>query len=176
MSWVKNFLDRVMSIQSNVLYDFPEERRRQGYGRAAKMIIDGSGGGIFELWFTEKGMQPKPKDVPVKNTVYMTEDTLLNLITPDLSSLEVRGVNSEVIKTGLEVLVDLVEERGIEAVIPQLFPRLDFRTAVANRLITVGGDKADVDSEEWAQIIDKFLLKISFPLVVRSMLREGRKK
>jgi len=160
--WVSNFLDRLMSIQTNVLYDVPEEKRRQGYGRAAKMIVDGAGGGIFELWFCEDGVQPKPADVPIKNTVYMSEDTLLNLITPDVD---------------LDTLVNLIEKAGgVDEAIPQLYPRLDFRTALANRLVTIDGDTADVDSEEWAQIIEKAVLKIGFPIVIRGMLRKAREK
>ena len=162
MSWVKNFFDRLLSIQGNALYEFPAEKRQQGYGRAAKMIIDGPEGGIFNLWFTEAGLQEKPPDVLIKTEVYMLEDTLLNLITPDVD---------------LDTLVALIEkESSIEKVIPQLYPRLDFRTGLANRLITVSGDKPDVDSEEWSQIIETVLLKIAFPIVVRGMLRTGRKK
>ncbi|MBA7682983.1 hypothetical protein ES703_91339 [subsurface metagenome] len=160
--WVKNFLGRLMSIQSDVIYDIPEEKRQEGYGRAAKMIVDGPQGGIFDLWFTESGVQEKPPDVPIKTSVYMSEDTLLNLITPDAD---------------LDTLVDLIDrEGGIDKVIPQLYPRLDFRTALANRLITVSGDKPDVDSEEWAQIIERVLLKIAFPIVVRGILRKRREK
>jgi len=56
-TWVKNFWDRCLSIQSSITYDFPEEKRAQGYGRAAKLIIDGPEGGIFEVWFCEQGIQ-----------------------------------------------------------------------------------------------------------------------
>lgn len=160
MSWVKNFLDRCMSTQPKILYDFPEEKRREGYGRAAKLIIDGPQGGIFEIWFCEEGIQPKPAEVVIKNTVYMSEDTLLNLITPNVDT---------------DTLVALIEKTGgIERAIPQLYPRLDFRTAFANRLISIDGDRSDVDSEEWAQIIDKFLLKIAFPIVVRGLVKKRR--
>ena len=161
MGWVKNFLDRLMSVQDEVLHDFAEEKKQQGYGRAAKLIIDGPQGGIFDLWFTESGIQEKPADVPIKTSVYMTEDTLLNLITPEAD---------------LDTLVSLIDkEGGIDKAIPLLYPRLDFRTALANRLITVSGDKPDVDSEEWAQIIEKVLLKIAFPLVIRGIVRRARK-
>ncbi|MBA7657081.1 hypothetical protein ES703_65011 [subsurface metagenome] len=162
MGWVKNFLGRLISVQNDVLHDIPEEKRKEGYGRAAKMIIDGPEGGIFDLWFTESGIQEKPPDVPIKTSVYMSDDTLLALITPDAD---------------LDTLVSLIDkEGGIDKVIPQLYPRLDFRTALANRLITVSGDKPDVDSEEWAQIIEKVLLKIAFPIVVRGILRKRREK
>ena len=160
-TWVENFLSRLMAIQSDVICDIPEEKRKEGYGRAAKMIIDGPGGGIFDLWFTESGIEEKPPDVPIKTSVYMSDDTLLNLITPEAD---------------LDTLVSLIDkEGGIDKVIPQLYPRLDFRTALANRLITVSGDKPDVDSEEWAQIIERVLLKIAFPIVVRGILRRAKR-
>ncbi|MBA7663524.1 hypothetical protein ES703_71569 [subsurface metagenome] len=129
-------------------------------GRAAKLIIDGPEGCIRELWFCEEGMRSKPPDVEIKNIIYMTEDVLLDLITPNVDT---------------NTLVALVENRGgIEAAISQIYPRLDFRTALANRLVTIDGERPDVDSEEWAQIIEKFLLRIAFPIVVRGLLK-GRK-
>jgi len=161
--WVENFFRRAMQIQRTVLDTVSEDKRKQGYGRAAKAIVDGPNGGIFQLWFAERGIEPKPPEVPIKNTVYMTEETLLNLITPDVD---------------LDTLVSLVEKAGsIENIAFQLYPRLDFRTALANRLVVVGDeDKADVDSEEWAQIIEKFLLKIAFPIVIRGLLRKARER
>lgn len=162
MPWVQNFINRCISVQQGVLYDFPEEKRRQGYGRAGKLIVDGPNGGIFELWFTERGIEPKPEGVPIKNTIYMTEATLLDLITPDVD---------------LDTLVGFVEKTGsIENATFQLYPRLDFRTALANSLVVVSGDKPDVGSEEWAQIIEKFLLKIAFPIVIRGLVKKGRGK
>lgn len=161
MGWVKNFLDRAIGIQSSVLYDLPEEKRKQGYGRAAKLIVGGPGGGIFELWFCEEGVKPKPPRVAIKNTVYMTEETLLDCITPSVDT---------------DTLVALIErEGGIEGAIYRLYPRLNFRTALANRLITIDGEKPDVDSEEWAQIIEKFLLKIAFPMVIRGLMKKKGK-
>lgn len=161
MAWVSNFLDRVMAIQEDVLYDFPEERRRAGYGRAAEVIVDGPGGGIFELWFCERGVRPKPDGVKIKNQVYMSEDTFLDMIIPDLD---------------LDALVDLIErEGGVEKAVVRLYPRLDFRTAVANGLVAIGGDTSDVDSEEWARIMENVLLKIAFPIVIRGLLRKKQK-
>lgn len=160
MPWVANFLNRVMAIQQNVLYDFPEERRKAGYGRAAELIIEGRGGGIFELWFCEQGVRPKPDGVEIKNQVYMTEDTFLDMVTPDLD---------------LEELVKLVKNAGeIEQAVMQLYPRRDFRSAVANGLVTISGDTSDVDSEEWARIIENILLKIAFPIVIRGLLKKRK--
>ena len=162
MTWVENFFAAAERLQTTALYNFSEEVRRRGYGRAAKIIVDGANGGIFYRWFCEDGLRPKPDDVPVRNTVYLTEDTLLDLITPDVK---------------LDALVALVEKEGsIERALLRLHPRLDIRTAVAHRLFVVDGDTPDIDSELWAQIYEKFLLKIAFPMAVRAMLAKGKKE
>ena len=162
MTWVANFLSRVMAIQENVLHDIPEERRRAGYGRAAEVIVQGPGGGVFELWFCEEGVRPKPENVKIKNQVYMTEDTFLDMLSPDVD---------------LDDLIDIIErEGGIEKAVVRLYPRLDFRTAVANGLVTIGGDTSDVDSEEWARIMENVLLKIAFPIVIRGLLKKAKPK
>lgn len=158
MGWVHNFIKRAMAIQENVLYDFTEEKKQAGYGRAARIIVNGSEGGIFDLWFCEKGVRPKPENVEVKNTVYMTEDTLLDLITPDV---------------GLETLAEIVNRQGgLEKALTQIYPRLDFRTAIANGLVVVSGETSDIDSEEWSRILENVLLKISFPIVIKGLLRK----
>ena len=92
----------------------------------------------------------------------MTEETLLDLITPNVDT---------------DTLVALIKkEGGIESALYRFYPRLDFRTALANKLITIDGDRPDVDSEEWAQIMEKFLLKIAFPIVVRGLVKKARRR
>lgn len=161
MSWVHNFFKRAMAIQMNVLYDFPEEKRQAGYGRAAKIIVQGPEGGVFDLWFCEQGVKPKPENVEIKNTVVMTEDTLLDLITPNL------GIND---------LLEKVDREGLEKALTRIYPRLDFRTAIANGLVVVDGETSDIDSEEWSRIIENVLLKIAFPIVVKALLRKMSKE
>lgn len=161
MAWVANFLNRLMAVQYNVLYDVSEERRKAGYGRAAQVIVKGPAGGIFNLWFCEQGVRPKPESVKIKNVVYMTDDTLLDMITPDLD---------------LDTLISVIEREGsIDNAAAYLYPRLDFRTAVANNLVTISGDRSDVDSEEWARILENVLLKIAFPIVIRGLLKKGQR-
>jgi len=161
MAWVANFLNRLMAIQENILYDFPEEKRQAGYGRAAQLIVKGPGGGKFDLWFCEQGVRPKPEGVKVKNTVYMTEDTLLDMVSPDID---------------LDDLVNIIEkEGGIDKAISRLRPRLHFRTAVANGLVVVSGSTSDVDSEEWARILDNVVNKIAFPIVIKGLLKRKAK-
>jgi hypothetical protein len=154
-TWVANFFQRVMEMQNSVLVSVSDDKKKKGYGRAAKIIVDGPGGDIIDVWFCEQGLKPKPPDVEIKNTIYMTKDTLLDLITPDVE---------------LDELVRRVEKEGLKSALMSLFPRLDFRTAYANGYITVSGGTQDVDTEEWAQILDHVLLKIAFPIVVDGML------
>jgi len=163
MAWVENFLNRLMNRQGSVLVDVPEEKQKAGYGRSAELIVDGPGGGVFSLWFCEQGVRPKPENVEIKNQVYMTEETLLDLITPDLE---------------LDSLIEAIEKKGgiMEEAIPSLYPRLDFRTALANGLITISGEVADVDSEYWSRILENVLLRIAFPIVVKGLLRKAEKK
>lgn len=161
MGWVKNFIDGAMKLQGNVLPDYSENKRKAGYGRSARLIIDGEEGGVFDLWFCEEGVRPKPEGVVIKNTVYMKEDTLLNLITPDID---------------LDILVETIDkEGGLEKALSKMLPRLDFKTAYANDLIIVSGENSDVDSEEWARILENVLMKIAFPIVVKGLLRRKAK-
>lgn len=155
MGWVANLLNRAMAVQYDVLYDFPEEKRKAGYGRAARLIIEGPEGGVFDLWFCEKGVKPKPEEVKIKNIVRMSEETLLNLITPDIS---------------VDKLAEAVANQKIEDAVTQLYPRLRFSTALANELISVSGDNPDVSSEEWTTILDRVILKVAFPVVIKGML------
>lgn len=165
MGWVKNFLDSLLGAQDEVVGMVSETKRQEGYGRAAELIVDGPEGGVFPLWFCETGVQPKPETVPIKNTVYLTEDCLLDLITPDLKGLDL----------DVDSLRQLVAREGMDRVAMKLYPRLDFRTAYANGLIRVSGDKSDVDSEEWARLIEHALVKIGFPIVIRGMMRKRKK-
>lgn len=175
----KLLYDMVLKEQGKFLAMVPEEKRKQGYGRAATVIIDGPQGGVFDLWFTEQGIMPKPIEVPVKNRVWMTESTFWECVTPDLSKLERRDVKGNVIATGMEVLVGVMEKDGIEYVlknlVPQLGPRLDFRNALSKQLITMDGDTSIYDSEEWAQAIEKLILGKIFPIIVRAMAQAEKK-
>lgn len=161
MGWVANFVDSLMASQGNILPDIAEEKKKAGYGRAARLIIDGPGGGVFDLAFTPQGLRPKPADLQIKNTIYLTEDTLLDLVTPNID---------------LHALVELIESQGFDQSMAKLLPRLDFRTAYANGLIRVGGDKSSVDAEEWSQLLDRVLLKVAFPIVVRGILRKVQRR
>ena len=161
-TWVENFLDACINIQSSVLKEVPLDKRKSAYGRAAKLMIDGPQGAVRELWFCETGIEKKPENIPLKNTIYMAENTFLNLITPDCDFPE---------------LVCLIDEgKAVEEIAKTLYPRLDFRTALANGLVIVSGEQADYDSEEWSQLIESFLTRIAFPFVIRSMLKTRREK
>lgn len=160
MSWVADFFEQVQKAQANILSDFSEEERKKGYGFAAKVIVDGPNGGVFNFWFCEQGIRPKPADIPIRNVIYLTEDTLLDLITPDISFSE---------------LLKLVEREGVEKAAYYIRPRLSIRQALANRLIRVSGEKADIDTEVWSQILDKTEKRIFLPIAIRGIVRKMRR-
>jgi len=158
---IEYFFKGLMKLQKNVLYEFPEEERARGYGRAAQVIIDGENGGIFLLWFCESGIQPKPEDVEIRNEIYTKEGTLWDLVTPDVK---------------LDALVALVKEEGtLQRALYRLRPRLYITTAFANRLVSVSGDNPDIDSEAWRQIMDRSLVKVAFPITAEAILITGLK-
>lgn len=161
-TWVENFLNACINQQSKVINEVPIEKREAGYGRASKLIIDGPHGAIMDLWFCKDGIQRKPDGIPLKNTVYMKEDTFLDLTVPDIDIDDLRG--------------RIQQGKTLEQLSNSLFARLDFRTAMANGLIAISGEKADYDSEEWAQLLETFLTKIAFPFMLRTKLSQEVKK
>ncbi len=163
MAWVADFFRKVIEVQSKVLYEFPEAERQKGYGHAAKVIVDGPDGQEqFDLWFTERGVEPKPDNVEIRNELHTTEDVLLDIITPDIT---------------LDELLALIEKQGsVDKAIAKLRPRLHPRTAIANRLTSMGGENPDIDSEIWSQIWEKFVYGIAFPIVVGGILRQAKTK
>ncbi len=161
VSWVQNLLNTILEGQGEFLKLYPEQRLQEGYGRAAQVIVEGPGGGVFDYCFTSQGLVPKPPEVPVKNTVWMTEDTLLDLITPDITTDE---------------LTQLVRQSSVETAALHLNPRLEFRTALAYGLVVVGGEKSDVDTEEWARLLESIIIKKAFPVVIRSLMSKAKEK
>lgn len=175
---IAKLLDKVLKDQAEFMALIPEEKRKQGYGRAAQLVIEGPHGGTFDLWFTETGIAQKPPDVPLTNHAWMTEETFRDCITPDLDPLERRDANGRVIVTGPEALADNLEKNGLkyvlEHVMPTLKPRLFFRDALAWQLIIVDGDTSAYDSEEWAQVLEKLIIGKLFPRVVRAIVEREK--
>lgn len=161
MGWVKDLIDSAILSQKAVLFEFSEEKRAEAYGRAGRVIVDGPGGGMFELWFTkEEGMQWKPPEVPIRNTVYLKEETLLDMVTPSIT---------------VEDILRLSDEGKLGEVF-NCWPKLDPRVARANGLILISGDASLYDAEEFADIWDRVVRKVFFPIVVRGIVRRmGRK-
>ena len=176
--WVARLLKGCMDSQYKLLGEFPETERKKGYGFACQLVVSGDEGGVFDLWFCEKGLQPKPPEVPLRNTVTISVDTLFDLITPDVSSLIFHGNTEEY--RGLAALARMTEkmtEADVESkVLPRLRPRLNFRKAYANGLIEFGGDKPDIDSEMWSVLFDKVIYGLAFPIVIKGMISQGKKQ
>lgn len=160
--WVAQLLDGCMATQGKILAEFSEKDRKAGYGFACNFIVDGPGGGSFFLWFCESGLQPKPEDVPLRNVVYVKEDDLLDIVTPNLDDFG-----------GVSGFMRIAEEQGAEAVIQKLQPRLHPRKAFANDKILIEGDKPDIDAEMWAKVFDKVLYEMAFPIVVRGLVNQA---
>jgi hypothetical protein len=163
-----------MASQSKLLAKFPEDQRKNGYGFACQLVISGDGGGVFDLWFCEKGLQPKPPEVPLRNTVTLSTETLFDLLTPDVSSLVYRRDNEEC--RGLAALAKMAEVDGEDQILPRLRPRLYLRKAVANQLIEFGGEKPDIDSEMWSSIFDRVIYDLAFPIVIKGLINQGKKQ
>ena len=174
---IAKLLDKVLKSQGDVLAQVSEEKRKQVYGRAAAVFIDGPNGGEFNLWFTKEGIAYKPPEVETKNRVWMTEDTFWDCITPDISRIERRDGKGEVLATGMQVLAEAMEkdqkdgtEYVVKYLLPKLTPRLDFRYAMSKQLIVIEGEMSAYDSEEWAQAIENLVLKKIFPIMARAMV------
>lgn len=162
--WFADTLRGFMGLQGRMLGQFTEEERQRAYGFACRLIVDGPGGGIFLLWFCQKGIQPKPLDVPVRNQVYIPEQTVFDMINPELESLG-----------GLEGLADLIDHEGMANALLKLRPRLPIQKAISNQEIIFDGERPDIDQEMWARIFDN-MLKIVFPMVVRGLYALAKKK
>lgn len=176
--WVARLLRACMASQSKLLDKFPEVERKKGYGFACQLVVNGEGGGVFDLWFCDQGLQPKPPEVPLRNTVTISTDTLFDLITPDVSELMWHRKNEE--HRGLAALAKMTEgmtDADVESkVLPRLRSRLHFRRAVANQLIEFGGEKPDIDSEMWSVIFDKVIYELAFPIVIKGLISQGKKQ
>lgn len=165
MGWVGDLLEGAMKYQREVLGEYPEEKKAQGYGRAGEVIVDGPEGGVFQLWFTSDGLAWKPPDVPVRTRVYLKEGTLLKLITPRISL-------PEIVKL-------LTKMRHLEQVITTVMsypPELDVRIAFANKLILFGGEKPLYDAAEIRDIWTKAVHSVFYPMTVKAMVKQVLKE
>lgn len=184
--WVSNLLKGCIRAQNKVLEEFTEDEKRKGYGFACKLIVEGDEGGVFNLWFCQEGIQPKPDDIPLRTTVafinFRRDDgtmqdgaqTLIDIVTPDYSSMIADTPNG--LLRGMEALAYLVEHYGLDKIISQLRPRETFGHAYSNHKIVFGGQFPDIDSAMWGNILDKVLYEIAFPLVVLGLAKSGSGK
>ncbi len=165
--WVAKQLKGMIAKQGPIIARFPEAERQSGYGFACRLIVNGEGGGAFDLWFCEHGLQPKPDGIALRNIVTTDEDTIFDLWTPDVSS--VRAVKGGVDVKGIEAL-EILARRDPGGILSQIVPRLTLRQAIALGLFQFAGDMPDIDSEMWCKIFDKVVKKLSFPIVVESLI------
>ncbi len=179
--WVCKQIVHIMGKQDSVLGMFSEDERRKGYGFVCRVIIQGDGGGIFDLWFCEHGIQPKPAEVrledSLRNIIKMHSDTLYKMLAPDLDDFKVNWHGAEL--AGMEALSTLLEDKGeeaIRAIVSGLKPMLPPRSAYASGLISISGEQPDIDSEMWAKVFDAAFPRVLESLVVESLLKASKKK
>lgn len=177
-TWVCNTLGAVMSQQANVLNKFSEDEKKGGYGFACRLMVgkiddyrnysESAEGGIFNLWFNEKGVQPKPPGVPIRNVVCIDTDTLLGIIMPDWEHVCVMTPEGEI--SGLQAMLYIFENAGEEILLQQLRPSISISDAIANGKILFGGDKPDIDSEIWSKMSSAVLVNLAYPMAIKSLL------
>ena len=165
MGWVADLLEGAMKYQREVLGEFAEEKKAQGYGRAGEVIVDGPEGGVFQLWFTSEGLDWKPPDVPVRTRIYMKEGTLLRLITPRISLPEI-----------VKLLTKMRHMEQVIATVMSYPPELDVRIALANKLILVGGEKPLYDAAEIRDIWTRVVHRVFYPMTVKAMVKQVLKE
>lgn len=108
--WIKRTLEALMGRQERVLKLFPEEKRLEGHGRAADLLIDTKEGiRVYKLWFTkEKGVEWRPSEIEARNIIYMSEKTFEDLIMGWITPKE--AIEYGLVKiSGLKALYDSVE-------------------------------------------------------------------
>jgi len=172
--WVSNLLRGCLSTPENILSEFSSEDQHKADGFACRLVITGEGGGVFDLMFSERhGIEAKQPDVPLRNTVIFDEKMLEDLTYPDLS--QIKASNGEGELTGTEALVYLMDHEGMDAVLPNLHPRISLSKALYNQEIYFDGENPDIDGIKWRQIFDRILYKVAFPLMVRAMWQGAKK-
>lgn len=103
--WVGNVMVRV--VEDKPLVDLPESLQ-QVNGRAAQLIIDGLGGGTYDIWFISGVLRPKPDDVPLRNTIWLLEDTFFFLVIGKIELGATRARN-QILISGETSLYDSIE-------------------------------------------------------------------
>ena len=135
---------------------------------ACRLIVVGEGGGVFDFMFSEaSGIQPKLPDVPLRNKVFLTIETLQDLVYPDLTELRAQNGSDE--KVGLAALLYLIKNKGVDDILPQLKPRMTLAKALGEGEIEFDGENPDIDFIKWRKIFDKLLVKVALPIMVKSI-------
>ena len=184
--WVAKTLEACMAQQTNVLVKFSEDEKKAGYGFACQLMVgkienrefyECEDGGTFNLYFNDKGVQPKPPEVQVRNVVCIDVDTLFDIIMPDWEQVKASTEEGEV--QGLQAVLAIFEDGGWDVLLPQLRPRMTIGEAIANGKILFGGDKPDVDSEMWSKMSEAVLVGLAYPLALKGLIavaKDQRKK
>ena len=168
-------IKKAMRAQPKILNDFSEDEKRKAYGFALRLVIDGDDGGIFLLCFTKDGLQPKPPEIPIRNTVFTDEDTLLKLATLKLSDLDVIIPGGKEL-FGLDAFVWCIDN-GHQDKLPHLETLTTIIDACAEGKIKFGGGEVPkLDMIKWQEVYEKALNNYALPIVRDMMVRAARTK
>jgi len=168
-------IKKAMRIQPEILDDFPEEEKQKADGFALRLIIDGEDGGEFLLMFSSKrGLEPKSPGIPIRNTVWSDEDTLVSLGTLDVSDFVlVKPDGTEI--TGLEAFVWAIDN-GFQDRLPEFHTLTTILDAVSEGKIRFGGDvPQNVDMVRWQGIYNEALNHRLIPMVKEMMVTWAKK-
>jgi hypothetical protein len=164
---------KCMATQKNVISRFTEEEKRKGLGFACRVIVTGEGGGVFDLCFSDNGIQPRSPETSLRNEAHLTDETLLRLMLPDLSKVKVKSDGVELM--GMEALEYLLKNDTVDKVYPKLYPMETPEQAFARGDVELGGDYSDIDEVMWTKIF-KAIYDIIFPIGVKSIMDAWKKK
>lgn len=173
-------IKKAMKVQPEILGDFSEEEKKKGDGFALQLVIDGEDGGTFLLQFhSDTGLSPKPLGVPIRNIVWTDEDTLVSLVSLDVSDIVVIKKDEtdaeEVIINGLEAFVWLVDH-GMQDKLGELHTITTIMEASAQGKISFGGSvPQNVDLVKWQEVYNDTLNRRLIPMVKDLMLMWAKK-
>jgi putative sterol carrier protein len=83
--WIRDVFEALISEEDDIINMVPSEKRDGASGRSAALLIDWEGQHdwhvkTYSFWFTaEHGVQWKPKEVELRNEIYMSEKTFYAL-------------------------------------------------------------------------------------------------
>ena len=170
---IKKAMKGQQSFIDNMDQFINEKERSKAYGFAIELVVVGPDGGDFLICFNQGGVQPKPRNLPIRNTVIMDEDTVIRMATFDLSNLVVvcpDGCNL----SGLEAFVWMIDH-NMQDRLPEFKTITTLAEAMAHQEIKFAGDVPNVDIIEWQHIYHKVVNGYMIPIVKEIMIAGAKR-